>query len=220
MNIDPFSIILEMLAPLPIVWLALILSRKKVFPNTLPKEGRLRKRVTPFIISALAVGAFGRALTRNPNLTNSVEISVFLLFLSTVASYLMIFGCANLAYKKGHHWGWGFLGTFSLLGLVVVALLKDRPVEEKKSMSASNMVLISIGILCLFIGGGSWVVFNRFAGNAAEKYPLNHAAAIGNTVALQRLFEEGKDLNQATILGTPLTSASHSGEIEAVKFLL
>jgi hypothetical protein len=128
MPIDTFGIILEMVVMLPLVWLVLFLCRKKLFPKDLPKEERLKKSVTILIIAALAVGAFGRTLIKNLNSADMNDLGVFsfLFLVSQVASFLMILGCGNLAYKKGHHWGWGFLGTFSLLGLLVIAFFRDR----------------------------------------------------------------------------------------------
>ena len=135
---DPLSIVFEMVLPLPFVWLALFLGRKKLFPYVQQKEDRAKKPVTSLIIGALAVGAFGRAMIRNSNLTDNPGTFIFLILLTLIASFLMIYGCANYAFKKGHHWGWGFLGTFSLLGLLIVALFKDRLLEEAKNTPSSS----------------------------------------------------------------------------------
>ena len=39
---------------------------------------------------------------------------------------LFIYGCTCYARGKGHSWAWGFLGLFSLLGLIVLALMPDK----------------------------------------------------------------------------------------------
>ncbi len=122
------SIIFEMVIMLPLVWLILFFSRSKLFPKALSQEERSKKTVTPLIISALCIGVFGRALTggSTPVDLENPKIFLFLFLMSQASSFLMIFGSANLSYKKGYHWGWGFLGVFSLIGLAIIALLKPK----------------------------------------------------------------------------------------------
>lgn len=127
---DPLGIIFEMLLPLPFVWAILFFGRKKMFPRDQSKEERSKMTVTPLVIGAMAVGAFGRALVKKPGATDNPGIFAFLILLSMLGSFLMIYGCANYAFKKGHHWGWGFLGVFSLLGVFIVALFKNKESGE------------------------------------------------------------------------------------------
>ncbi|MDD2806558.1 MAG: hypothetical protein PHV33_13485 [Elusimicrobiales bacterium] len=39
---------------------------------------------------------------------------------------LFIYGCSCYAMGKGHAWAWGLLGLFSLIGLIVLALMTDK----------------------------------------------------------------------------------------------
>ena len=44
---------------------------------------------------------------------------------------LLILGCCNYAKGKGYHWAFGFLGLLSLLGLIILVIMKDKCKEEK-----------------------------------------------------------------------------------------
>lgn len=39
---------------------------------------------------------------------------------------LFIYGCGQYAEAKGHSWGWGVLGFFSIIGLLILYFLPDR----------------------------------------------------------------------------------------------
>ncbi|MEJ2061448.1 MAG: hypothetical protein P8Y64_13340 [Gammaproteobacteria bacterium] len=39
---------------------------------------------------------------------------------------VFLWGCWNYAQGKGYHGAWGLLGLFSLLGLIILAVLPDR----------------------------------------------------------------------------------------------
>lgn len=127
---DPVGILLEMLLPLPLVWAILFFGRRKMFPKDKSKDEKAKKPVTPLISGALAVGIFGRALVKSVGAIDNIGIFLFLILLSILGSFLMIYGCANYSFKKGHHWGWGLLGVFSLIGLVIVALFKNKESAE------------------------------------------------------------------------------------------
>lgn len=50
--------------------------------------------------------------------------------------------------------------------------------------------------------------------------PLHHAAATGDLVDIRNLIASGLSVNKISVLGTPLTQASHAGQTEAVELLL
>ncbi len=43
---------------------------------------------------------------------------------------LFFYGCVRLAKNKGRSGWWGILGIFFLLGLLIIALLKNKRKEE------------------------------------------------------------------------------------------
>lgn len=154
------EIILETLVMIPLVWFILFLARKKLFPSDTTVVKRL-KPVTPFVIAALAMGILGRSLLMQMNTDdmNNIGVFLFLILMSQTSSFLMILGCGNLAYNKGHHWGWGFLGTFSILGLLVVSLFKDRykseNSKEKSNIEGPRRLALFLGSL----GSFGWIIF-------------------------------------------------------------
>jgi hypothetical protein len=46
--------------------------------------------------------------------------------LALLGTGLFIWGCWAYAEGKGHHGGWGLLGLFSLIGLVILVLMPDK----------------------------------------------------------------------------------------------
>lgn len=43
-----------------------------------------------------------------------------------IATALTIWGCCSYAKGKGYHWGWGFLGLLSLIGLIILVCFPDK----------------------------------------------------------------------------------------------
>ena len=52
------------------------------------------------------------------------------LLMSLVGTVLLIVGLGYYAKAKGRHLAWGLMGLLSIIGLIVLACLKDRSVSE------------------------------------------------------------------------------------------
>jgi nicotinamide riboside transporter PnuC len=50
---------------------------------------------------------------------------------------IFIWGCAMYMQGKGYHPAWGLLGLLSVIGLIILAVLRDRHPEEKVSARAA-----------------------------------------------------------------------------------
>lgn len=57
-------------------------------------------------------------------------IALFFLFLSLVGTVLLLIGLGYYAKAKGHTPVWGLMGLLSCLGILVLALLPDRNIEQ------------------------------------------------------------------------------------------
>lgn len=59
--------------------------------------------------------------------------------LPAVGGVLLVWGCTYYAHAKDRHWAWGLLGSFFLVGLLVVFLLEDRAATSERSPSTEGL---------------------------------------------------------------------------------
>lgn len=59
-------------------------------------------------------------------------LALLALALQVVGYGLFIFGCVQYALAKGRSGFWGLLGCLSLIGLIVLVLLKDYGVQPRR----------------------------------------------------------------------------------------
>ncbi len=88
------------------------------------RDGKYDRAINASVIGGLILQILGGAL-----------LSTRALLLGTV---LLIIGLSFVARRKGHDWKWGFMGLLSIIGLLVVAALRDRLPEENQAVPSQE----------------------------------------------------------------------------------
>ena len=87
------------------------------------------------------------------------ELWLLSLLLVLAGTVFFIWGCMQYSLAKGHSWAWGLLGFLSLIGLIILYFLPDRPKALAKGVHAidtnqpntkSHKRPIVLSIWCVF----------------------------------------------------------------------